>query len=92
MPVGLPRTYVVCLLFVKRSFRRDRSVAGGAAVRSLLATGKYSAAAPGRSQLPLAVAPAVWGRTGRTRWRPVTEPKILQGSGTGSGADLGYLP
>ncbi len=49
--MGLPRTYMVCLLIVKTltGIRRDRS---GGALRSLLATGKYSA--PARSQLPTA--------------------------------------
>ena len=44
--MGLPRAYLVCLLFVKHSFAETGP---GGALRGLLATGKYSA--PVRSQL-----------------------------------------
>ena len=44
--MGLPRAYLVCLLFVKHSFAETGP---GGALRGWLATGKYSA--PVRSQL-----------------------------------------
>ncbi len=47
--MGLPRAYLVCLLFVKHSFSDVRDRSEGGALRGLLATGKYSA--PVRSQL-----------------------------------------
>ncbi len=48
-PVGLPRAYLGCLLFVKHSFAETGP---GGALRGLLATGKYSAPVPAvRSQL-----------------------------------------
>ncbi len=67
----LPRTYLVCLLIVKHSFRRGRSRERC----SLLATGKYSA--PARSQGPhQEPAKAPGPRSGQVRFKQVEEPPL----------------